>query len=238
MGESIIRGEEGTGLVTADYDLVPDDPRGYRVAFTSAFGARGIYPSEVGTLADDALRWRPPDVELAPLLRGLAGQQPEWPAYSDRHGAFAFSNTAARELWPTLQRHPELCAAVGLLAPRKGKAVVGGRRGQVSNPAVGSIRPIRRLGPDGRVRTDLIVELTQSFRPDGETAAYRGGATLIANLEDLRARYLVRKRLGSARRMDEQRAFAAAPRRMTAREAYFDLDHDGARAFAAAHRPW
>ena len=34
-------------LITADRDLVPDDPRNYRVAFVAAFRDRGIYPSGV-----------------------------------------------------------------------------------------------------------------------------------------------------------------------------------------------
>ena len=40
-------GEYLRALITADFDLVRDDPRGYRVAFISAFRDRGIFPSNV-----------------------------------------------------------------------------------------------------------------------------------------------------------------------------------------------
>ena len=48
----------------ADYDLVPDDPRGYRVAFIEAFRAWGIYPRDVRTLSEQSLRWEPPAVPV------------------------------------------------------------------------------------------------------------------------------------------------------------------------------
>ncbi len=46
-------------LVTADTDFHPDDPRRYRLAFIEAFRSHGIYPLDVRTMAEDALRWKP-----------------------------------------------------------------------------------------------------------------------------------------------------------------------------------
>ena len=48
-------GEYLRAIVTADADLVPDDPHGYRIAFIEAFRRRGIYPRSVRTLSPDAL---------------------------------------------------------------------------------------------------------------------------------------------------------------------------------------
>ena len=48
-------------IITADLDLVPDDDRGYRIAFIEAFRRRGIYPRNVKGLSVESLRW--PDVE-------------------------------------------------------------------------------------------------------------------------------------------------------------------------------
>jgi hypothetical protein len=45
-------------LITADWDLVPDDQWGYRIAVIEAFRRRGLYPRDVRTLAADALRWQ------------------------------------------------------------------------------------------------------------------------------------------------------------------------------------
>ena len=45
-------------LITADVELVPDDPQRYRVAFIEAFRKRGIFPFDVLALGEDTLRWR------------------------------------------------------------------------------------------------------------------------------------------------------------------------------------
>jgi hypothetical protein len=48
-------------LITADYDLVPDDPFGYRAALIEAFRLRGIRPEGVTSYSEDSLRWCPPE---------------------------------------------------------------------------------------------------------------------------------------------------------------------------------
>ena len=58
-------------LVTADRDLVPHDPLGYRVAFVSAFAARGIYPENVRSLSVDTIIWEPPPVPFPNLQQLL-----------------------------------------------------------------------------------------------------------------------------------------------------------------------
>lgn len=55
-------------LVTADRDLVADDPLGYRAALIDAFRLRGIRPADVTSYAEEALRWcTPADVGGKPL---------------------------------------------------------------------------------------------------------------------------------------------------------------------------
>lgn len=44
-------------IITADYDLVKDDSRRYRLAFIDAFRKRGIYPENIKTLSEDSLRY-------------------------------------------------------------------------------------------------------------------------------------------------------------------------------------
>jgi hypothetical protein len=53
-------GEYLRALVTADRDLVEDDPLGYREALIAAFGRRAIFPPDVPDLSEDSLRWRGP----------------------------------------------------------------------------------------------------------------------------------------------------------------------------------
>ncbi|MBN2197181.1 MAG: S8 family serine peptidase [Polyangiaceae bacterium] len=229
-------GEYLRALITADHDLVPDDPYGYRVAFVSAFSARGIYPSEVATLAADALRWQPPEADLSPLVRTLEKAVLPWPPSADRHAAFLRANQAAKAVWSTLVQHPEVMDTLGLLAPEARQVVVGDAKGEVTRPAVHSIRPLRRAGPDGRVRADVILEITQSFRPDAESGVYRGGSTLICDQETLAVRYLIRKRAGSSTRIADQRRFMDGLDRSSPRSSYFELDYRGEHAFAMAHR--
>jgi hypothetical protein len=45
-------------LITADTDFYPDDSRRYRLAFIESFRNHGIYPLDVRTMAEDALRWQ------------------------------------------------------------------------------------------------------------------------------------------------------------------------------------
>jgi hypothetical protein len=47
-------------LITADADLVPDDPHRYRLAFIEGFRERGIYPLDVRTLSEESLKWSAP----------------------------------------------------------------------------------------------------------------------------------------------------------------------------------
>ena len=44
-------------IVTADLDLVPNDPLGYRVAFIESFKRRGIYPDGIRTLSEENLSY-------------------------------------------------------------------------------------------------------------------------------------------------------------------------------------
>src|SRR4029077_14350038 len=53
-------GEYLRALITADYDLVRDDDRGYRVSVLDAFRSWGIYPADVNVLDEPAVRWAPP----------------------------------------------------------------------------------------------------------------------------------------------------------------------------------
>ena len=100
-------------LITADYDLVPDDDRRYRVAFIEAFRKWGIYPRDVRTLSEESLRWAPPagtKICLFPDLEedaaGAAGQTSEvrralsdWQPGEARDKIFEKLKAAQKALW-------------------------------------------------------------------------------------------------------------------------------------------
>lgn len=52
------------GIVTADRDLYPDDAAHLRGRLVESLRVSGIYPSGVGSLADDALTWPVPEKEI------------------------------------------------------------------------------------------------------------------------------------------------------------------------------
>jgi hypothetical protein len=84
---------------------------------------------------------------------------------------------------------------------------LNGKPGELRNFEVHSVRPVRRIGPDGQQRTDLVVEITQSWLPADGSGKFRGGCTLIIDLEKRVIRYVVRKRVGHPDRMQAQTAF-------------------------------
>lgn len=66
-------GEYLRAIVTADTDLVPDDPLRYRVAFVEAFRKRRITVPGCISMAPDSLLWAPPDPENLPKLAEITG---------------------------------------------------------------------------------------------------------------------------------------------------------------------
>jgi len=61
-------GEYLRAIITADADLVPDDPLRYRVAVAQAFRSRGIFVPGCISMAPDSLMWDKPDPSDLPGL--------------------------------------------------------------------------------------------------------------------------------------------------------------------------
>lgn len=231
-------GEYLRALVTADADLVHDDPYGYRVALIDGFRSRGILPEGVDTWSPDALVWQPPEepLQLDRIEALLAAAGDQWDLASDRLGAWRASRDNARRLHDALVGdggRPELLAALGLLAPDLGQ-MVDGMAGTSGPIEVHSVRPCRRIGPDGEQRAAVVIELTQAWQPADDTAWYRGGCTIVWDRAERRVRYLIRKRVGHGARTARQQAF-----RMAASDSlgasYFRRDQDGGEPFAIMH---
>src|SRR5262249_34553615 len=110
---------------------------------------------------------------------------------------------------------------------------------------VHQVRPIRRLSPDGLIRRDLLIQITQkrpgyldeaqqqtenarymtigqqtppSLKPD---FWYRGGVTLIMDLDSFDVRFAVQKNVVSVDRLNRQRKFLGATTGTSLRELYF-----------------
>lgn len=206
-------------VVTADKDLVPYDPHGYRVAFASAFRVRGIYPEGVRTVAVDSLCWEPPFAQFQKLDVVLKEVSQSWDMESDRQRSWVSSKANARRLhrWlsdPEKVQDSEL-KMLGLHRNPDADFPVTMQDGTVVSMdlrpiEVHSVRPLHRVGPDGQLLSQVVVELTQSMRPkDSSQLIHRGGCTLIIDPNKGVVNYVVRKRADQLARMERQRALWA-----------------------------
>jgi hypothetical protein len=235
-------GEYLRALVTADTDLVPNDVHGYRTAFVAAFRDRGIYPNDVRHLSPGTLVWEPPPLPLRPDRVGemLKSISIDWDLNGHREGAYESSKKNAREFWRWLndpnQVSDDEIAALGLLRiPEPQPFNIGDRDGELRRIEVHSVRPARRVDPEGNLRSALVVEITQSFRPKGmPSVRYRGGCTLLIDLATARVRYMVRKKVANADRFSLQLNFAAAAGG-DLHSNYFAADADTREPFAVMH---
>lgn len=213
-------GEFLRALITADYDLVPDDPRDYRVAFIEAFRKWGIYPRDVRTLSEDTLRWRSPKdlyLFLPPPEGGARGHRAAnddevsgirmniqkaihlWKPCSDRELIFRKLHSAQASLTTYLKNMARRDPANGQPADPVSRARVEKLLPGLDVDAkfsISNLRPARRVGPNNEFLTEMVVEVVQSQKDaNGIDTGFRGGVTLIVNLDDWRVRYTVYKRI-------------------------------------------
>ncbi len=151
-------GEYLRALITADYDLVRDDDRHYRVAVIDAFRSWGIYPPDVNVLDEAALLWRPPLKYEREVLCGILDELKftDWTLRADRRTIFLEMEEGRRKLRSWLYanaretNHDE--GQLGLLILGKHHhSIPRNRRGQPKFE-VHAIRPCSRIGPDGQQR--------------------------------------------------------------------------------------
>ena len=222
-------------LVTADRDLVPDDDRCYRIAVVEAFRRRGIYPPGVRSLSADSLCWSPPPgaaaealLELLPVLDGVRGtaRHHGWSLSGDRQKIREDMELSARAVheWLLSDGCRTVARQMGLsLSPNAPFSIE--RKAGVPKIEVHSVRPARRQGPDGQTLTDLVIEITQKRRgyldaglqdqvdvqpvdpPPQEDFWFRGGCTLLVDLEHREVRYLICKDIESAERLAAHRGY-------------------------------
>ena len=226
-------GEYLRALITADADLVPDDTLGYRTAFVSAFRDRGIYPRDVKHLSPGSLMWEAPPLPFRPekvsaMLKDLSIR---WDLNSPRRAAYETSRKNATTFWRWLMDpdnvSDEEMAALGLLRIRTPQAFkIGDIAGELRTIEVHSVRLARRVDPDGNIRSSVVVEITQTFRPEQPAGArFRGGCTLLIDFATAEVRYMVRKkvnspaRLGAAAEVRGRHGSACGPTTSTTRPA-------------------
>ncbi|HEX9117913.1 MAG TPA: hypothetical protein VGA61_17730 [Anaerolineae bacterium] len=246
-------------LITADYDLVRDDDLGYRLAVVEAFREYGIYPHDVRSLSVDSLLWQPSDPlsRHEPVLPGIAKMRQliePLALGADRAALHAQQEAACAMLHERLRQRVAELSGLGLNVDRLLRP-----DGQVSFE-VHSVRPARRVGPDGQTLTDLVIEITQwrrgyfdpaiqdrADKADREKVVdpslppcdfrFRGGTTLLVEMHTGEVRYAVVKNVMSATRLAQQRAFRSGQAATSLRATYFSGLQEGKKEpFAFLHR--
>lgn len=202
-------GEYLRAIITADSDLVQDDPWGYREALIDAFRKREIYPRDVASLNEDSLLWRPPLTDLDPIGALSFGEiwfkgDPGTPVTVGEQIA------QACELGEYVTRSPERMEEFGLITT--GDARLEGD--EVSLPTIESVRTLRRPGPDGRVVFDTVAEILQvrQVKPRGGRPGLviHGGSTVILDSSG-RVRSLILKKVVGEGRVERRLEFLASP---------------------------
>lgn len=195
-------GEFLRAMMTADAQLVFDDPWGYREAWIDAFRARGIFPDGVAFLSEDALVWRGPAQALEPIDR-LAFKRLRFNGDPARPASAKELHRQARALGAYIT-DPRNAPCFGIAFT--GDPALDGDA--VDPPVVQSVRTARRVGSDGQVLFDLVAEVTQvrHVQRGGVRFPFLGGATVIIG-PDGAVRYLISKSVLNERRLEAQATY-------------------------------
>lgn len=244
-------------IITADIDLVPDDVRGYRIAFIDAFRRRGIFPTDIRTLSEESLRYKHEHLfqtstieMLAKITELLTEYRREILFKKDRE--FIFRKTREfiggseskkglhRRITGKFEDSKELEKLTGLMFS-DGWEKLGIRTSKESSIpgpsfSLQNLRLINRTSPEGNTVSQIVFSLIQRCGvevKDGvlqdvgivpeegserseDAFEFRGGCTMIFDLEDLKLKYCISKplldtnlidrgdKLWNAKRIEEQ----------------------------------
>lgn len=220
-------------MITADYELLPQDEYDCRGAMIEAFRLRGIYPVGVGSLAEESLLWDNVESKLPPLNSGatsLIGKafiqavrsfDSTWEAEKskpepDPHTEFKFSE-AGEDYEVDVNR--ELAMELHAYAADNAEALGLSRKFKIQ---VRGFHPVFRVAPNGR----LLIEVVAQFAQVDSTLTdrlggipFRGGCTLVAS-SDGRCRYLISKPMLDA--ASDTRRNEMAKARLARQESYLE----------------
>jgi hypothetical protein len=209
----ITYGDYLRALVTADYDMVPSDKFGYRVALIESFRRWGIVPDGLKALSEEQLRWPYARLEyeendgvqwnaLAEIVTELSALISKSLYLQDRQEVFNNLKEARRQTHEYLARILSLSnegvqrknfMKVTGLDLRPDGSVTGLRYKSSGLPSfeVHSVLPTLRVTPDGQIMKQLIISVTQRLvgipmdqdNPEQGVFDFRGGSTLIFDMD-------------------------------------------------------
>lgn len=235
-------------LITADFDMVPNDRYGYRVALIESFRRWGIMPKGLRTLSEEQVRWqfaRMKDfngwaaltdvaAKLRPHISATLYVEDREKLFEELRGLRAFTHDYLAEALSDsadAQHRPEFSRITGISLKRDLSGLSVGENG-IPSFEVHSLRPALRVSPLGTIQKQLILVVTQRRRlpvdPNNRKAGFfnfRGGATLIFDLigDTPSLRYAITRRIDSESRLGEIRGYweRKSAERLSLRGTYF-----------------
>jgi hypothetical protein len=226
--------------ITADRHLVPKDDFGYRVSIIDTFRRRSIFPENVRNLSVESVSWERPYRTLN-LKSVLSNLTLAWDLRIKREDAYIIGKKNGGIFHDELLRNANFSAddfdALGICSQAGRKVSVNEQSGTIGKIEVHSVRPARRVGPDGQQRVDIVVELTQAWTPDDQSGRnYRGGCTLIVDPDTGSILYCARKRVAHPGRIAGQQQYQMQLADDSLYANYFRFSLGGEEPFAATHR--
>jgi hypothetical protein len=215
-------------IITADIDLVPEDNMGYRIAVIEAFKQWAIYPENIKNLSVESLKY--PEVDMTNLetpVGAIVGVLRDFQNLLNyktrREEIFNLTVDMKRQLHDKLStkfEHSEaFLKTTGLsLGNSFNNQIRIGSNGELAFE-VHSLKRARRLGPEGLAIDQMIITITQTrnIRPKrnqensengNETAIkFRGGCTLIFDLDNMKLKYSIIKGIDDEERLQRQKDF-------------------------------
>lgn len=235
-------------LITADAELVTDDRYNYRLAFIEAFRCRGIIPEGVPNLSVESLLWPAPSEEELKEFRtffrdpaDLRKLIPDFGYQSNRSTIFnqAVKSRGKLHGWFVNQKATNAAKKAHLMLKRKENYSVYRNKHGVPFIEVHSVRPARRVSPDGEIVTELVIEITQRRRGYFEEKIQkevdagkmkplpkpdfiiRGGCTLLVESNTAKVRYCIYKDVMDENRLKKMREFLGKGFGPSLRASYF-----------------
>ena len=194
-------------MITADFELVPDDEFNLRDAMIEAFRMRAIYPDGVSSLAEESLLWDNVENKLPQLGDNVptlleqvffnAVRSFDAPTYQpDTDLTKQYVNPEEDEEIE-LDVNAELGAALHAYAATNADALGLDKTAKIQ---VRGFHPVFRVAPNGRLLIELVVQFAQvdkSVQDQLGGIPFRGGCTLIASSNGS-FRYLISKPMRKA----------------------------------------
>ena len=167
-------------IITSDFDIHPTDALGIRDAFMESFRVRGIIPDGAAFFSDTAIAW--PEARDLPPIPNLD--------FGDPNGL-------------TREQQDDIAAVLhAYFDDRENRRRLG--FDEMLPVSIPSFHPVFRIGEDGSLRTEMVIEAVQERSVDFDDAApglgafpMRGGATIIVgkpSLVEARRQYYEQKK--------------------------------------------